>query len=145
MRGTAESPTGCSRSSGGGGRWRAVEGGTVIAFHPLVRSPPQGPAAAHRSARTPARSGRCCGSRSHSGRPAPRATSPSRPECRGFPPHSRGAARARRSRPGADRTRSEEHTSELQSLAYLVCRLLLEKKKYGYIIYLHVTWPRYVI
>src|SRR2546425_8179107 len=29
-------------------------------------------------------------------------------------------------RPGI---RSEEHTSELQSLAYLVCRLLLEKKK----------------
>src|SRR2546425_1278554 len=33
-------------------------------------------------------------------------------------------------RPDAgDRARSEEHTSELQSLAYLVCRLLLEKKK----------------
>src|SRR2546425_2007261 len=32
--------------------------------------------------------------------------------------------------PGADGLeRSEEHTSELQSLAYLVCRLLLEKKK----------------
>src|SRR5205823_9871626 len=31
-------------------------------------------------------------------------------------------------RPG----RSEEHTSELQSLAYLVCRLLLEKKKQNY-------------
>src|SRR5687767_15295403 len=30
--------------------------------------------------------------------------------------------------------RSEEHTSELQSLAYLVCRLLLEKKKK-----LHIT------
>src|SRR2546425_8969057 len=29
----------------------------------------------------------------------------------------------------AANTRSEEHTSELQSLAYLVCRLLLEKKK----------------
>src|SRR2546425_7295570 len=29
----------------------------------------------------------------------------------------------------AARKRSEEHTSELQSLAYLVCRLLLEKKK----------------
>src|SRR5256714_8377170 len=29
----------------------------------------------------------------------------------------------------AERIRSEEHTSELQSLAYLVCRLLLEKKK----------------
>src|SRR5687767_15569870 len=28
-----------------------------------------------------------------------------------------------------DAFRSEEHTSELQSLAYLVCRLLLEKKK----------------
>src|SRR2546423_11039614 len=28
------------------------------------------------------------------------------------------------------RLRSEEHTSELQSLAYLVCRLLLEKKKH---------------
>src|SRR5205823_13081126 len=30
---------------------------------------------------------------------------------------------------GGATTRSEEHTSELQSLAYLVCRLLLEKKK----------------
>src|SRR2546425_2513689 len=30
---------------------------------------------------------------------------------------------------GAVALRSEEHTSELQSLAYLVCRLLLEKKK----------------
>src|SRR2546425_6552843 len=29
----------------------------------------------------------------------------------------------------ASAERSEEHTSELQSLAYLVCRLLLEKKK----------------
>src|SRR3712207_7967733 len=35
-----------------------------------------------------------------------------------------GAAGARRPRP-----RSEEHTSELQSRQYLVCRLLLEKKK----------------
>src|SRR2546425_13340648 len=32
-------------------------------------------------------------------------------------------------RPRAEPERSEEHTSELQSLAYLVCRLLLEKKK----------------
>src|SRR3712207_8570471 len=30
---------------------------------------------------------------------------------------------------GGGRTRSEEHTSELQSRQYLVCRLLLEKKK----------------
>src|SRR3712207_9215922 len=45
------------------------------------------------------------------------------------PPRTRGG-----SRPGAglvlDRPdRSEEHTSELQSRQYLVCRLLLEKKK----------------
>src|SRR2546425_6087064 len=38
--------------------------------------------------------------------------------------------RARRARDALRRARrSEEHTSELQSLAYLVCRLLLEKKK----------------
>src|SRR3989441_3595522 len=36
---------------------------------------------------------------------------------------------ADREHPPAQRQRSEEHTSELQSLAYLVCRLLLEKKK----------------
>src|SRR3712207_7726013 len=30
---------------------------------------------------------------------------------------------------GTGKTRSEEHTSELQSRQYLVCRLLLEKKK----------------
>src|SRR3712207_8668644 len=31
--------------------------------------------------------------------------------------------------PGSGTTRSEEHTSELQSRQYLVCRLLLEKKQ----------------
>src|SRR5687767_15442618 len=44
----------------------------------------------------------------------------------------RWSARAGGSRRSAARLghlRSEEHTSELQSLAYLVCRLLLEKKK----------------
>src|SRR6266404_6901732 len=40
--------------------------------------------------------------------------------------HPVRGARHCRNRPEA---RSEEHTSELQSLAYLVCRLLLEKKK----------------
>src|SRR5687767_15748378 len=34
-------------------------------------------------------------------------------------------------------SRSEEHTSELQSLAYLVCRLLLEKKK---IVFHFIIW-----
>src|SRR6478609_12151981 len=44
--------------------------------------------------------------------------------------HRRGAAAALRHHRGPCRAqRSEEHTSELQSLAYLVCRLLLEKKK----------------
>src|SRR3712207_8314809 len=33
--------------------------------------------------------------------------------------------------PSQDNVRSEEHTSELQSRQYLVCRLLLEKKKYN--------------
>src|SRR5437763_12244281 len=42
----------------------------------------------------------------------------------------RGAANQRdRDTHGAGRRRSEEHTSELQSPMYLVCRLLLEKKK----------------
>src|SRR5438477_9874012 len=45
----------------------------------------------------------------------------------------RAAARAERAersaRPGRARSRSEEHTSELQSHVNLVCRLLLEKKK----------------
>src|SRR3712207_8943111 len=55
-------------------------------------------------------------------------------------PAASGAGRARtapgRRRPprppltgGRARARSEEHTSELQSRQYLVCRLLLEKKK----------------
>src|SRR2546425_4379102 len=48
------------------------------------------------------------------------------PEHAAHVPLHRGDERRRRE-PVADR--SEEHTSELQSLAYLVCRLLLEKKK----------------
>src|SRR5437870_8258016 len=40
----------------------------------------------------------------------------------GSPPH-------RAPRAGTGTTRSEEHTSELQSRGHLVCRLLLEKKK----------------
>src|SRR3712207_7347942 len=41
---------------------------------------------------------------------------------RGIPRHERASRKVRR---------SEEHTSELQSRQYLVCRLLLEKKKYA--------------
>src|SRR2546425_2131642 len=46
------------------------------------------------------------------------------------PAHGREALRGAYAHDGAAdrvRRRSEEHTSELQSLAYLVCRLLLEK------------------
>src|SRR3712207_7585778 len=43
-------------------------------------------------------------------------------------------------RPGARDARSEEHTSELQSRQYLVCRLLLEKKKKSIISH-HLTEP----
>src|SRR2546423_10325919 len=45
----------------------------------------------------------------------------------GVEPHARRPERP--SIAHGARQRSEEHTSELQSLAYLVCRLLLEKKK----------------
>src|SRR5205807_4108259 len=41
----------------------------------------------------------------------------------------RGGSTSRSTRRGACRSRSEEHTSELQSPCNLVCRLLLEKKK----------------
>src|SRR3989441_1504397 len=50
----------------------------------------------------------------------------------GHPRSAPPTARAARGRPSSAAIcpyRSEEHTSELQSLAYLVCRLLLEKKK----------------
>src|SRR3712207_6942203 len=58
-------------------------------------------------------------------RPPARAAGPA-PCCTRRPP---GCASARRSPPPG---RSEEHTSELQSRQYLVCRLLLEKKKKQY-------------
>src|SRR5687767_15550567 len=45
-------------------------------------------------------------------------------------PHAAAVQRGEGERKGGRSAhRSEEHTSELQSLAYLVCRLLLEKKK----------------
>src|SRR2546425_6493361 len=43
--------------------------------------------------------------------------------------YSGAVVAALRARALTESVRSEEHTSELQSLAYLVCRLLLEKKK----------------
>src|SRR5262249_22796979 len=66
---------------------------------------------------------RCCG---------PATTSGSGASCRSWARASRTTARRIsifRARPPTYRHRSEEHTSELQSLTNLVCRLLLEKKK----------------
>src|SRR3712207_8400412 len=63
-----------------------------------------------------------------------RARGPPRRSCRpcrgrcGTPPPIRARCRRPRRWPARSR-RSEEHTSELQSRQYLVCRLLLEKKK----------------
>src|SRR3712207_7065274 len=65
--------------------------------------------------------GRRCRRRSSEPEPGPRP----RPEAR---PATGFESRARHKRGSGDR-RSEEHTSELQSRQYLVCRLLLEKKK----------------
>src|SRR3712207_7260180 len=54
------------------------------------------------------------------------------PSSVGYGQHSYIRTRRRRGSPSLNRgacSRSEEHTSELQSRQYLVCRLLLEKKK----------------
>src|SRR3712207_8967993 len=59
-----------------------------------------------------------------------RCTGPPREQA-ATPPHSNPPGRRGTAALGvpAPRARSEEHTSELQSRQYLVCRLLLEKKK----------------
>src|SRR3712207_7854323 len=62
-------------------------------------------------------------------RPAPR---------RRVPGGARASHGARRRRGGA---RSEEHTSELQSRQYLVCRLLLEKKSNSFAFTLFLSSP----
>src|SRR5690242_20876866 len=57
-------------------------------------------------------------------------------------PRRRGWSRAAAGAVGVrDQPRSEEHTSELQSHVNLVCRLLLEKKKYTVISVLYCTKP----
>src|SRR5687767_15639212 len=90
-------------------------------FFLLIRRPPRSTLFPYttlfRSVRRPA-SWRSPSSRGRSARRGAQPAAPAAPEG----PLS-GAARS------AVRRRSEEHTSELQSLAYLVCRLLLEKKK----------------
>src|SRR5437762_7702439 len=62
-----------------------------------------------------------------SDRPYRRYDAPWHWRCRAVAPAHRARPRSRRK--NLSERRSEEHTSELQSPMYLVCRLLLEKKK----------------
>src|SRR2546425_3541570 len=80
---------------------------TLFPYTTLFRSPERSTMGWTSTAEGPGRHGKGC-----------------RETC-GLPPAS-----ARRSASCSRVRRSEEHTSELQSLAYLVCRLLLEKKKH---------------
>src|SRR5205814_5356427 len=84
---------------------------TLFPYTTLFRSSPRGRLASQSAARL---------AKSCEGRSTRRSTGRKSPHtCRG----SRASSALRRSS-----TRSEEHTSELQSLRHLVCRLLLEKK-----------------
>src|SRR3712207_7590253 len=90
----------------------------IIFFFLMIRRPPRSTLFPYTTLfRSRPRRGRCL-------RVLP--AHPARGPCR-----VRGAAdvTARRDGARAGRARSEEHTSELQSRQYLVCRLLLEKKK----------------
>src|SRR5687767_15568668 len=94
-------------------------------FFLMIRRPPRSTLFPYttlfRSQRSAARTARRWRGRSRRrSRPEP---PPARP-ARRPPAPTRSASEGR-----GGRCRSEEHTSELQSLAYLVCRLLLEKKK----------------
>src|SRR3712207_6948559 len=76
------------------------------------------------------RSGRCCLVLvRHVASPRPRAPAGSPPRRGGSPGTAPTCPAAAGSAAISRRLRSEEHTSELQSRQYLVCRLLLEKKK----------------
>src|SRR3712207_7705430 len=91
-------------------------------FFLMIRRPPRSTLFPYTTLfRSPAR-------RARLGTPLPR---PDRPARAGLPLR-RAAARQAAALRAQDRhpaLRSEEHTSELQSRQYLVCRLLLEKKK----------------
>src|SRR5687767_15325889 len=96
---------------------RRPPGSTLFPYTTLFRSPGTSPAS---GSATRSRYRRCTAGG------AATCSMSSWSSCR---PNRRGPRRRRRATGRRSRTRSEEHTSELQSLAYLVCRLLLEKKK----------------
>src|SRR3712207_8667812 len=88
----------------------------------MIRPPPRSTLFPYTTLFRPPGSGRwrCCPRSARPPRPAEARAARSRPPS---PP-----CRTRRNHPTPG-SRSEEHTSELQSRQYLVCRLLLEKKK----------------
>src|SRR5438046_8175143 len=89
---------------------------------PRSTGPPRRPLGSGGSAKINSCSG---GASPKGGAPAPFTKVGISPACR-----SNSCASAFKSAPGSEAlVRSEEHTSELQSLTNLVCRLLLEKKK----------------
>src|SRR3712207_6893255 len=92
----------------------------------MIRPPPRSTLFPYTTLfRSPAR-------RAHAGSDRVRAQSPLRVPGAEEPRRDglgRGGCRARRAVLRGVARRSEEHTSELQSRQYLVCRLLLEKKK----------------
>src|SRR3712207_8122745 len=94
----------------------------------MIRRPPRSTLFPYTTLfRSPALPGTCrlpCGTEGDSDTPSVRA----RRRSLDTSAACRGACRPCASAPGIVR-RSEEHTSELQSRQYLVCRLLLEKKK----------------
>src|SRR3712207_7983868 len=90
---------------------------TLFPYTTLFRSPDTGASASAILARRDATSSTA----------PPRAGTPGSAPCCAARRHGR----AGRGRVVGQRSRSEEHTSELQSRQYLVCRLLLEKKKAG--------------
>src|SRR3712207_8950580 len=91
---------------------------TLFPYTTLFRSSST-PSGRARATGTVGRGRRACRRRARGPAPPPRRASP----CRPSPPCPR------RRGPSLPHRRSEEHTSELQSRQYLVCRLLLEKKK----------------
>src|SRR5947209_15592378 len=90
----------------------------------MIRRPPRSTLFPYttlfRSARRGRLRGRAATGAGGAGGGRPAAGCPGRIRCRSAGRRSRGAGKG---------PRSEEHTSELQSRQYLVCRLLLEKKK----------------
>src|SRR2546429_3651854 len=92
----------------------------------MIRRPPRSTLFPYTTLfRSPAPHGHTAGPRDGPGAPrAPHGPPPPGPR----PPHRHGQPRAAPAS-AARASRSEEHTSELQSRLHLVCRLLLEKKK----------------